>query len=118
MGHVLVELEERDEALQSYRQGLVISERLRATDANNTNIQLDLALLYKMIGEVLDKEGSQSEATRSYRNGLVITERLAIDDPSNARNLFDMLDFQSRLATLGDHYLARLTVVIHGSRKI
>src|SRR3984893_14569134 len=39
----------------------------------------------KMIGEVLDKEGSQSEATRSYRNGLVITERLAIDDPMAER---------------------------------
>ena len=118
MGHVLVELEELDEALQSYRQGLVISERLRATDANNTNIQLDLALLYKMIGEVLDKEGSQSEAARSYRNGLVITERLAINDPSNVRNVFDMLDFQSRLATLGDGSVERLTLVVRGLRKL
>jgi len=118
MGHVLMELEELDEALQSYRQSLVINERLRATDANNTNIQLDLALLYKMIGEVLDKEGSQSEATRSYRNGLVITERLAIDDPSNARNVFDMLDFQSRLATLGDDSVKRLTLVVKGLRKL
>jgi tetratricopeptide (TPR) repeat protein len=118
MGHVLMELEELDEALQSYRQSLVINERLRATDANNTNIQLDLALLYKMIGEVLDKEGSQSEATRSYRNGLLITERLAIDDPSNARNLFDMLDFQSRLATLGDDSVERLTLVVKGLRKV
>jgi tetratricopeptide (TPR) repeat protein len=118
MGHVLMELEELDEALQSYRQSLVINERLRATVANNTNIQLDLALLYKMIGEILDKEGSDSEATRSYRNGLVITERLAIDDPSNARNVFDMLDFQSRLATLGDDSVKRVTLVVNGLRKL
>jgi tetratricopeptide (TPR) repeat protein len=118
MGHVLMELEDLDEALQSYRQSLVINERLRATDANNTNIQIDLALLYKMIGEVLENEGSHSEATRSYRNGLVITERLAIDDPSNVRNVFDMLDFQSRLATLGDDSVERLTLVVKGLRKL
>jgi tetratricopeptide (TPR) repeat protein len=118
MGHVLMELEEVDEALQSYRQSLVINERLRAIDANNTNIQLDLALLYKVIGEILDKEGSHSEATRSYRNGLVITERLAIDDPSDVRNVFDMLDFQSRLATLADDSVERLTLVVKGLRRL
>ena len=118
MGHVLMELEEVDEALQSYRQSLVINERLRAIDANNTNIQLDLALLYKVIGEILDKEGSHSEATWSYRNDLVITERLAIADPSDVRNIFDMLDFQSRLATLGDDSVERLTLVVKGLRRL
>jgi len=118
MGNVLMQLEELDRALESYRESLVISEHLNTADAKDTNIQLDLALLYSMIGDVLDKEGSQPEAIQSYRNGLVITERLATDDPNNMRNVFGVLDFQSRLAVLGENSVERLMLVVNGLRRL
>jgi tetratricopeptide (TPR) repeat protein len=118
MGNVFMQLEELDRALESYRESLVISEHLNTADAKDTNIQLDLALLYSMIGDVLDKEGSQPEAIQSYRNGLVITERLATDDPNNMRNVFGVLDFQSRLAVLGENSVERLMLVVNGLRRL
>jgi hypothetical protein len=68
------------DALTSYRAGLVIAERLAASDAGNADWQWDLSVSYDRVGEVLVKQDNLSDALTSYRAGLGIRERLVATD--------------------------------------
>jgi uroporphyrinogen-III decarboxylase len=77
-------------ALTSYRAGLVIAERLAASDAGNADWQRDLSVSYDRVGDVLVLQGNLSDALSSYRAGLVIRERLAASDAGNADWQWDL----------------------------
>jgi len=81
---VLVEQGNLPEALKSFRDGLVIAERLAQADPGNAGWQRDLSVLYDRVGFVLVEQGNLPEALKSFRDALAISERLAQADPGNA----------------------------------
>jgi tetratricopeptide (TPR) repeat protein len=74
-----------DEALQAYRDSIIILERLVAADRSNTYWQRTLSFSYNRIGDVLKAQGKLDEALRAYRDSLAIIEGLAAASPSNAQ---------------------------------
>jgi tetratricopeptide (TPR) repeat protein len=72
-----------EEALQAYRQGLAIAERLAKADPSNTRWLRDLSASYNRVGNVLRAQGNLAEALQAYRDGLDAAERLTKADPSN-----------------------------------
>jgi tetratricopeptide (TPR) repeat protein len=71
------------EALASYRASLAIAERL-ASDPNNIDRQLGLALGHVNVGNAHLDQGALGPALTSYHSSLVIAEHLAAVDPGNA----------------------------------
>jgi tetratricopeptide (TPR) repeat protein len=89
VGDVLVVQGNLPEALKSFRDGLIIFERLAQSDPGASR-QRDLSFSYKRIGEVLVAQGDLQDALKFFRDSLAIFERLAQSDPGNAgwqRNL-------------------------------
>ena len=71
-------------ALQAYRDGLAISERLARAHTTSAGRQRDLSVCYSNVGEVLQKQGDLAGALKAYRDGQKIHERLARADATNA----------------------------------
>jgi tetratricopeptide (TPR) repeat protein len=72
-----------DDALSSYRDSLVIAERLAAADRSNTAWQHNLSFIYGGVGDVLMAQGKLDDALQSYRDSLAILQRLAASDRGN-----------------------------------
>ena len=83
LGDVLVAQGDLAGALKSYRDALVIVERLAKSDPGNAIWQRDLAVSFDRIGNVQVEQGELAGALKSYRDGLAIKERLAKSDPGN-----------------------------------
>jgi len=73
VGDVLVAQGNLTEALKSFRDALVIGERLAKADPNNAGWQRDLSISYDRVGDVLVAQGNLTEALKSYRESLAIT---------------------------------------------
>ena len=71
-------------ALKSYRDSLVIADRLAKSDPGNAGWQRDLSVSYDKVGDVQVAQGDLAGALTSYRDSLVIRDRLAKSDPGNA----------------------------------
>jgi tetratricopeptide (TPR) repeat protein len=71
------------EALASYRAGLVIAERLTASDPGNNGWLHDLLVSHDRVGEVLFNQGGLGEALTHYRASLAAGARLTAADPAN-----------------------------------
>jgi hypothetical protein len=70
-------------ARSPYHDRLAIAQRLTATYPSNTQWQLDLAVVYDRVGNVLVAQGKLDEALQAYRDDFAIMERLAGADRSN-----------------------------------
>jgi tetratricopeptide (TPR) repeat protein len=84
VGDVQVDQGNLTEALQSFRDGLAIRERLAKADPHNTGWQRDLSLSHDRVGDVQKAQGNLTEALQSFRYGFAIAERLAKADTNNA----------------------------------
>jgi tetratricopeptide (TPR) repeat protein len=84
VGNVQVAQGDGAGALKSYRDGLMIIERLAKTDPGNTDYQRELSVAYNKIGDVQVAQGDLAGALKSYRDSLTIIDRLAQSDPGNA----------------------------------
>jgi tetratricopeptide (TPR) repeat protein len=73
-----------DAALKSFRDGLVIVDRLTKSDSGNAVWQYDLGISNERIGDVQVAQGDLVGALKSYRAKLGIIDRLAQSDPGNA----------------------------------
>ncbi len=82
IGDVLAAQGKLDEALQAYRDGLAIMERLAAADPAIRSGRAICRSVQK-VGEVLLAQGKLDEALKAYRDSLAIMERLAAAEPSN-----------------------------------
>ncbi|WP_338413388.1 tetratricopeptide repeat protein [uncultured Sphaerotilus sp.] len=71
-------------ALQAYRDGLAVSERLARADAMNLDWQHDLSVSHSNVGDVLQVQGDLAGALHAYQDALTISERLARTDATNA----------------------------------
>jgi hypothetical protein len=94
-------------ALEAYRKGLAIRERLAARDQDNAQWQCNLSISHDRIGDRLVAEGDGAGALEAYRKGLAIRERLAAGDPDNAEWQRDLIVSSVKLAEAGDDPLAR-----------
>ncbi len=70
------------QALKSYRESVVIRDRLANADPGNTERQRKLSMAYDRIDDVLNGQGSLGEPLKSYRDSLVIRERPAEVNPA------------------------------------
>jgi len=82
LGAVLEMQGKLDEALKSYRKGLVIFERLASEPSDDWQSGLLVASSTK-VGDVLLSQGKLDEALKSYRSSVAVTERLAASDRNN-----------------------------------
>jgi len=82
LGNVLHRQGNLPEALQAYRRGMDIAERLVGIE-NNAQTQRDLSVCLHHIGGVLFQQGAFTEALDAYERDLAITELLARDDNDN-----------------------------------
>ena len=64
-------------ALDSYRAGLDIRERLAAQDPGNAGWQADLAASHGQLGQVLTAMGRREQALEMFRTGRAIIAPLA-----------------------------------------
>jgi tetratricopeptide (TPR) repeat protein len=87
-------------ALDSYRQGLEISERLAKADPQNAQAQRDRSISYDNLGDVQLRLGDSKAALDSYRQGLAVRERLAKADPLSAQAQRDLLVSYFKLGSL------------------
>ena len=76
VGDVLVDQGNLTEALKSFRDGLVIAERLAKTDPNNAGWQRDLSVLYNKVGDVLVDQGDLTDGRAYLQNALAILKQL------------------------------------------
>ncbi len=77
-------------ALKSYRDSLVITEKLSKQDPGNVDWQRDLSVSYEKIGDVQSDQDDLAGALKSHGDSLVIREKLSKQDPGNTeweRNL-------------------------------
>jgi tetratricopeptide (TPR) repeat protein len=70
---------------QLLQDGLAIAERVAAADPSDAGFQRDLAISYRLVGDVLAKHGNLAAALKYQRDALAIFENLANADPGNRR---------------------------------
>src|SRR5262249_12025849 len=71
------------QALDSYRSGLTVADRLVKADPENTEWQNKITLIFIKVGDVLMAQGNFAEALESYQEGLAVADRLAKSNPEN-----------------------------------
>ena len=64
------------QALENYRKGLEIAQRLADREPANLLWQRDLSVSHDRVGEVLDRKGDWEGALESFRKGLAIAQTL------------------------------------------
>jgi tetratricopeptide (TPR) repeat protein len=112
-GNTYLTLGDLEAALQAYREGLAIAERLAIGAADpqwqgdlaRSYDQRELSVSYDRIGNVLVAQGKLDEALKAYRNGLAIAERLAAADPSNTQWQNDLQYSIGRLGGLAYRFV-------------
>ncbi|HEX9170176.1 MAG TPA: DUF4062 domain-containing protein, partial [Roseiarcus sp.] len=72
------------DALKSYRDGLMVIDRLAKSHPGNSGWQRELSVSNNTVGDVRVAQGDLAGTLASYRDGLAVIDRLAKSDPSNA----------------------------------
>ena len=89
------------DALQSYREGLAIRERLAKSDPENGGWQRDLAVVHSKVGVALQKMGQTASAREEFVAGRTIMATLVEQNPGWAEWKKDLAWFDNQLAILG-----------------
>lgn len=74
-------------ALKSYQKSLALREAIVAADPKNSEANLDLAVSYNRIGDILTKTGDTGGALEGYRKALNVFERLRNLSPKDTHML-------------------------------
>ena len=89
---------ETTSAIEAFRAGMAIRERLARQDPDNTQWQRDLSISHERIGDVQVAQGDLPGALQAFRAGMAISERLARLDSRNAGWQRDVLVSLTKLA--------------------
>lgn len=88
-------------ALESYKAGLAIAERLaRAEGKANLELLHDLSVSYDRIGDLLDRQGDLPGALAYLSKGLAIAKTLVRGDPGNTTWAWDLSASYERVADI------------------
>jgi len=68
-------------ALQNYRDGVAVFERLTLQDPNNVDWQRGLSVNWGGVGDILREQGDLTGALQSHRESVRIIERLSLQEP-------------------------------------
>jgi len=79
------------EAIEHYRAGASIREKLLAADPGNAQYRRALAVTYERMGDVFRSIGRPEDSLAEYRRSLLLTEALAASDPKNIKWQRDVL---------------------------
>jgi tetratricopeptide (TPR) repeat protein len=90
LGHLQVAQGDLAAALNSYRNGHTIIDRLAKSDPGNAGRRRDLSVSFNKIGDVQVAQGDLAGALNSYRAKFAIIDRLAKSDPGNAQWQYDL----------------------------
>jgi tetratricopeptide (TPR) repeat protein len=104
VGNVQVAQGDLAGALKSYRDGLMIIDRLAKSDPGNAGWQRDLSVSYNKVGDVQVAQGDLTGALTSYRDSFAIRDRLAQSDPGNTEWQRDLSMCYSKV---GDVHVAQ-----------
>ena len=88
------------EALQAYRDGLAIAERLAKSDSSNAEWQRRLSVAYAKLATAFRKTDSTADALNALRQGQAIMGKLAAASPDNAQWREDLSWFNHQIAEL------------------
>jgi tetratricopeptide (TPR) repeat protein len=115
MGALLVALKRPDEAIESFREDLVIARRLAAIDPGNPEWQHDLWLSYYKLGQ-MEADAKRLDAARAnYSEALAIIEKLSASGPDNVVWQTEIVATLVGLAPLGAnalvHYRRALAIL-------
>ena len=88
------------EALKSYRDGLVVADRLAKANPGNADWQRDLAISQGRVGVLLAKQGDAAHALDMLQQGRAVVARLVQQLPTNAQLSKDLAAFDDNIAKL------------------
>lgn len=83
LGDVLKAKGRLEEAAETYRQYLIISERLLSSDTSDLGRRREVAIAYSKIGDIYDARGQLEDAAVAFRQFLSNCEAIATSDPTN-----------------------------------
>ena len=87
-------------ALNSYRDGLAIADRLAKSDPGNAGWQRDVAVSHAKVADALKEMGNGAEALAALRRGHAIMLRLTGLSPDSAVWKRDLDGFEAQIAEL------------------
>ena len=106
------------EALENYRAGTAIMEKLVASDRQNASFRRDLMLAYGHVGDVsgnpnVENLGDRAAAVGAYQRAAEIGKEIYEADPSNERAGVDYGIVLSRIATAMDDHDYKAKAAAH-----
>lgn len=93
-------LGETDGAMNSYRRSLEIRQRLADLQPTDRDLQYDLAISHRGVGDMYYTMDDLQNGLRSYESSLAILEKIAAEDPSNLKYLSSLADVISRVGDI------------------
>ena len=100
LGDLFVTTGVLDQAVNAFRRGRAVAERLARADPDNARWQRDLSLSHSNIGDVQVAQGNLAAALTSYQASHDIAERLATADPGNVGWQRDLASSYGRIALI------------------
>ena len=97
LGKVCLNQGKLADALNAFREGLAIAERLTHADPNNIQWQRDLSVAYAGIGDAFTDRRIPKNALTPYQSSLAIVERLAKSDPGDVALQRDLSGLHLRI---------------------
>jgi hypothetical protein len=107
--------------LKTYRESLVLAERLASADPTNSEWQQNLSVSQEKVGDLLRAPGDLNGALQAYRESISLRKRLAAADPTNAswqrdlsvsyNKVGDVLSAQGELAGALKAYRESLAII-------
>lgn len=90
-GDTFLMRDELNEALDSYREGLMLAEQQAAKDTDRPEWQQELSNILEKIGKVLQRQENTADALSIFRRRHLILERLSEIDGSHPDGAYDLL---------------------------
>jgi eukaryotic-like serine/threonine-protein kinase len=100
LGSLTVEIGNKQDALRSYQESLVIRERLARENPTVTAFQRDLFMSHNNIGVLLRDTGKPAEAQAAWEQARAISERLARENPAVTQFQRDLAGSHNNIGTL------------------
>ncbi len=107
IGDIQSTIGEPTAALESYRRGFTLTERMSVGAPDNLDIQNDLRRLHHRIGNALTATGDRDAAQEHYRAGLEIARRVAATNPGDVEAQLAVGTLQQSLGGLENYRAAR-----------
>jgi tetratricopeptide (TPR) repeat protein len=104
VGNIFLARGDLAEALNSYREGLIVADRLAKAGPDGVEWQHKITLIFIKVGDVLMAQGNFAEAVKSYQDALSVAHRFA---ESNSESVAWQRSLSLAYSKVGDALAAR-----------